>query len=238
MIRSEKKFKNVDQAEIDKFDFLAEQWWDPDGQLKSLHDINPLRLQYIMDRVELQGRKVLDAGCGAGLLSEAMTKMGAVVTGIDAGHAPIAAAMLHAMHSGLKVEYRHSTIDDLFSEESAGYDTIICFELLEHVPKPWSLVKICSQLVHDDGDVFFATLNRNFKSFIYAILGAEYVLRLLPIGTHQFSKFIKPIELKEWAEKSGMRLEEFTGMHYNPFTRKYSLGGNIHVNYFGHFRKN
>jgi 2-polyprenyl-6-hydroxyphenyl methylase/3-demethylubiquinone-9 3-methyltransferase len=228
---------NVDQDEIEKFEYLAKQWWDPNGQLKSLHDINPLRLQYILSRTALKGKKVLDAGCGAGLLSEAMAEAGAEVTGIDAGRAPVSAAILHAKDSGLLVDYRISTVEQLATNEVSTYDVIICFELLEHVPDPASIVKTCSELVKIGGDIFFATLNRNFKSFIFAIIGAEYALRLLPIGTHQYAKFIKPAELSLWAEEIGLRAMDYTGMHYNPFTRHYTLGGNLHVNYFAHFRK-
>ena len=228
---------NVDDAEIAKFSKLAGSWWDKNGRFKSLHDINDLRVHYIADRVRLSGLTVLDVGCGGGILSEALAIRGARVTGIDMGDAPLAAAKYHMQISGLKIEYRKATAETLADKETEGFDVIACLELLEHVPDPSSALKACSKLTKPGGNLFFATINRNIKSYLFAIIGAEYILRLLPRGTHEFKKFVRPSEMVAWAEKNDLSLQNITGLHYNPFTRKYSLGGNVHVNYMVHFEK-
>lgn len=228
---------NIDQDEIEKFGRMASHWWDPEGELKPLHDINPLRLSYIAGRANLKGAKVLDVGCGGGLLSEAMAVSGARVTGIDMGAEPLAAAELHRRKSGLEIEYRRATVEETAELEPGGFDLVVCMELLEHVPDPGSVVAACGALVRAGGDIVFATINRNFKAFVFAVIGAEYILRLLARGTHQYRKLVKPRELTGWAESRNLRVMDITGLHYNPFTRRYSLGGNTHVNYLTHLRR-
>jgi 2-polyprenyl-6-hydroxyphenyl methylase / 3-demethylubiquinone-9 3-methyltransferase len=225
---------NIDPAEIEKFGRMAAHWWDPDGELKPLHDINPLRLEYIRSRTELNGAEVLDVGCGGGLLSEAMAAAGARVTGIDMGKEPLAAAELHRREAGLDITYRQATVEETVVQVPGRFDVVTCMELLEHVPRPGSVVAACGGLVKPGGDIIFATLNRNPKSFVFAILGAEYILGLLEKGTHQYGKFVKPRELAQWAESENLTVQDATGLHYNPFTRSYSLGGNTHVNYLMH----
>jgi 2-polyprenyl-6-hydroxyphenyl methylase/3-demethylubiquinone-9 3-methyltransferase len=227
---------NIDPKELAKFEALAPIWWDRGGVFRALHDINPLRIDYINDRVPLAGRRVLDLGCGGGILSEAMAALGAEVTGIDAGEEPLAAARLHLKESGLRVDYRQATAESFADRAPESFDIVTCMELLEHVPKPESIVSACARLVKPGGDVFFATLNRNLKSFLFAIVGAEIILRLVQRGTHSYRRFIKPLELRDWAGRSGLGFQDRMGLHYNPFTRRYSLGGNTHVNYFMHFR--
>lgn len=228
---------NVDESEITKFSALADGWWDKNGRFKSLHDINDLRIEYIESRVQLPGISVLDVGCGGGILSEALAARGASVTGIDMGEAPLAAARYHMKTSGLKIEYRKATVEELANGESVWYDVVTCMELLEHVPDPSSVLKACSRLTKTNGNLFFATINRNIKSYLFAIVGAEVVLRILPRGTHTFNKFVKPSEILTWAEGNELSLQNITGLHYNPFTRRYSLGGNTHVNYMVHLKK-
>lgn len=228
---------NLDAREIAWYEDQAAGWWDPEGDMKPLHEINPLRVGYIDARVSLAGKRVLDVGCGGGLLSEAMAERGALVTGIDMGEAPLAVAGAHAALSGLSIDYRRSTPEDFACRAGEGFDALTCLELLEHVPDPFSVVRACSALVKPGGDVVFATLNRNPKSFLFAILAGEYILRLLPRGTHRYAKFIKPRELRTWGQKAGLVPEDLRGMHYNPVTGGYSLGGNVHVNYLMHFRK-
>ncbi len=222
---------NVDPAEIAKFEALASRWWDPHSEFKPLHDINPLRLAFINDRSGLAGKNVLDVGCGGGILSESMAALGARVTGIDMGDAPLAVAKLHLKESGLRVDYRRVSVEDLAREQPGAFDVVTCLEMLEHVPDPASVVKALGQLVRPGGQVFISTLNRNPKSFLFAIVGAEYVLNMLPRGTHEYMKFIKPSELERWQRDAGLRLRELTGMHYNPITRRYSLGPGVDVNY-------
>ncbi len=223
--------QNVDPAEIAKFEALASRWWDPNSEFKPLHDINPLRLNFINARAALAGKAVLDVGCGGGILSESMAALGARVTGIDMGDAPLAVAKLHLKESGLRVDYRRVSVEDLAREAPATFDVVTCLEMLEHVPDPASVVKALGQLVRPGGHVFISTLNRNPKSFLFAIVGAEYVLNMLPRGTHEYMKFIKPSELERWQRDAGLRLRELTGMHYNPLTRRYSLGPGVDVNY-------
>lgn len=222
---------NVDDAEIRKFEALAARWWDPHSEFRPLHDINPLRLDYIDRRVSLRGKRVLDVGCGGGLLAEAMAQRGADVVGIDMGEAPLAVARLHAERSGVPVTYRRITAEALAQQQAGQYDVVTCLEMLEHVPEPAAVVRACSELVKPGGQVFFSTINRNPKSFMFAILGAEYVLRLLPRGTHEYAKLIRPSELESWIRAAGLRLEDLIGLHYNPILRHYWLGPGVDVNY-------
>jgi 2-polyprenyl-6-hydroxyphenyl methylase/3-demethylubiquinone-9 3-methyltransferase len=228
---------NVDAEELSRFAALAPIWWDRNGVFKALHDINGLRVGYVNSRAPLAGRKVLDLGCGGGILSEAMAAWGAEVTGIDAGEEPLAAARLHLKASGLQVDYRLAMAEPFAEGAPASFDVVTCMELLEHVPNPRSVVAASARLVKPGGDVFFATLNRNLKSFLFAIIGAEIILRLVRRGTHSYRRFVKPSELRKWARRSGLAFQDLTGLHYNPFTRSYSLGGNTHVNYLMHFRR-
>ncbi len=223
--------QNVDPEEIAKFESLAARWWDPHSEFKPLHDINPLRLNYINDRVGLKGKTVLDIGCGGGILAESMAEKGATVTGIDLGDAPLAVARLHLKESGQKVEYRKISAEDMAREKPESFDIVTCMEMLEHVPGPSSSVAACARLVKPGGKVFFSTINRNPKSWLFAIVGAEYVLNMLPKGTHEYMKFIKPSELEQWARRAGLSVQEFIGMHYNPLTRQYRLGRGVDVNY-------
>ncbi len=226
--------QNVDPEEIAKFESLAARWWDPHSEFKPLHDINPLRLNYINDRVGLQGKTVLDIGCGGGILAESMAAHGATVTGIDLGDAPLAVAKLHLKESGQKVEYRKISAEDMAREKPESFDVVTCMEMLEHVPDPASTVAACAKLVKPGGQVFFSTINRNPKSWLFAIVGAEYVLNLLPKGTHEYMKFIKPSEMERWARHAGLTMRELIGMHYNPLTRQYRLGRGVDVNYIAY----
>jgi 2-polyprenyl-6-hydroxyphenyl methylase / 3-demethylubiquinone-9 3-methyltransferase len=228
---------NVDPAEIAKFDALAARWWDPSGDFRTLHEINPLRLDYIRQRSQLAGRRVVDIGCGGGILSEAMAAAGAKVTGIDMADAPLAVARLHQAGSGTDVEYLLTDAETLAAERPGEYDIVTCLELLEHVPRPSKVVAACSALVRRGGDVYFSTINRNPKSFMLAIVGAEYLMRLLPAGTHEYRKFIRPSELESWARHAGLELKDSIGLHYNPLLRRYSLGPNVDVNYLMHFER-
>ncbi|RKZ92449.1 MAG: bifunctional 3-demethylubiquinol 3-O-methyltransferase/2-polyprenyl-6-hydroxyphenol methylase [Candidatus Parabeggiatoa sp. nov. 1] len=231
---------NVDPQELAKFNILASRWWDPDSEFKPLHDINPLRLDYIDQRVEggLAGKNVLDVGCGGGILSESMAQRGAKVTGIDMSKEPLSVAKLHLYESGLKVDYQCTTAEQLATESPASFDVVTCMEMLEHVPDPASVVTACHNLVKAGGQVFFSTINRNPKSYIEAIIGAEYLLRLLPKGTHDYAKFIRPAELAQWIRAAGGEMKDITGMSYNPFTKHYSLGKEISVNYIIHTQRN
>ena len=226
--------QNVDPDEIAKFEQLAARWWDPHSEFKPLHDINPLRLNYINDRVGLKDKTVLDIGCGGGILAESMAQHGATVTGIDLGDAPLAVAKLHLKESGHKVEYRKISAEDMARERPESFDVVTCMEMLEHVPEPASTVAACARLVKPGGKVFFSTINRNPKSWLFAIVGAEYVLNLLPKGTHEYMKFIKPSELERWARHAGLTLRELIGMHYNPLTHQYRLGRGVDINYIAY----
>jgi 2-polyprenyl-6-hydroxyphenyl methylase/3-demethylubiquinone-9 3-methyltransferase len=223
---------NIDHDEIAKFEALAARWWDAQSEFKPLHDINPLRLDYI-DRkcAGLAGKRVLDVGCGGGILSESMVGKGATVTGIDMGEAPLKVAELHSLESGVEVEYRQVPVEALAQEQPGAFDVVTCMEMLEHVPDPASVIRACTDLAKPGGWVFFSTLNRNPKSYLFAIIGAEYVLRLLPRGTHDFSKFIRPSELDAWIRQAGLNTRDIIGLSYNPLMRTYSLGRDVDVNY-------
>ena len=225
---------NVDLDEIAKFEKLAARWWDPSSEFRPLHEINPLRLDWIDARVKLAGKRVVDVGCGGGILAESMAARGADVTGIDLGEAPLAVARLHLKESGQKVDYRKIAAEGLAREQPGRFDVVTCLEMLEHVPDPAATVAACAQLVKPGGQVFFSTLNRNPKSWLFAIVGAEYLLKLLPRGTHDYMKFIRPSELERWCRHAGLVVREFTGMHYNPLTQRYSLGPGVDVNYLLH----
>lgn len=229
---------NVDPQEIAKFEALAERWWDTNSEFRPLHEINPLRLNYIDERVSLPGKTVIDIGCGGGLVSEGMARRGANVTGIDLGEAPLAVARLHAEKEGVDVEYLNIPAEQIAAERAGQYDAVTCLEMLEHVPDPASVIAACAQLVKPGGQVFFSTINRNPKSFMFAIVGAEYVLRLLPRGTHEYKKFIRPSELAGWCRDAGLQVRDTTGMTYNPLTEVYRLGRDVDVNYLMHAVKN
>ena len=228
---------NVDRAEIAKFEALASRWGDRNSEFKPLHEINPLRTNWIDERASLAGKKVLDVGCGGGILAEAMAQRGAQVTGIDMGEAPLAVARLHQLESGVSVDYEQSTAEE-FAERHAGtFDVVTCLEMLEHVPDPSSVIRACAKLVKPGGQVFFSTINRNPKSFMFAIVGAEYVLRMLPRGTHEFAKFIRPAELGRWVRDASLDLQDITGLTFNPLTRTYKLGADVDVNYMVHCQR-
>lgn len=229
---------NVDAAEIAKFEALASRWWDRNSEFKPLHDINPLRANYIDQRSPVAERRVVDIGCGGGILTESLAHRGARITGIDMGEAPLSVARLHALETGAKVEYRQITAEALAEELPHTFDIVTCLEMLEHVPKPESVVRACAQLVKPGGDVYFSTINRNPKSYAFAILGAEYILRLLPKGTHDYRKFIRPAELAKWLRQNGLELQDITGMTYNPLTKNYKLDPrDVSVNYLLHAKK-
>lgn len=238
MIDSRPPSDNVDAAEIAKFDTMADHWWDLEGDFKPLHDINPLRLDFIDARAGLAEQKVLDVGCGGGILAEAMAHRGARVTGIDLGEAPLAVARRHAAKSGKEIDYRWISVEKLADEAPGNFDVVTCMEMLEHVPHPASVVRACARLVKPGGQVFFSTLNRNPKAYALAILGAEYVLRMLPRGTHDYAKFIRPSELASWCREAGLEVREQSGLVYNPLTRRYRLSANdVSVNYLMHCRR-
>lgn len=222
---------NIDQGEIGKFDQLASRWWDPESEFRPLHEINPLRLNWINEQVALAGKDVIDVGCGGGILAESMAALGARVTGIDMAPTPLQVARLHLKESGHQVDYQQSTAEDMAAQHAGEFDVVTCMEMLEHVPDPASVVSACARLVKPGGMVFMSTINRNPKSFVMAIVGAEYVLNLLPKGTHEYAKFIRPSELSAWCRSASLETAEMTGMHYNPVTRRYSLGPGVDVNY-------
>jgi 2-polyprenyl-6-hydroxyphenyl methylase/3-demethylubiquinone-9 3-methyltransferase len=223
---------NVDHAEVSKFEQLASRWWDPNSEFKPLHEINPLRLDYIDERVGLSGKTVLDVGCGGGILAESMAARGAHVTGIDMGEAPLEVARLHLLESGQQVDYRQITAEQLAEEMPGRFDAVTCMEMLEHVPDPASVIAACAALVRRGGQVFFSTINRNPKSYLFAIVGAEYVLRMLPRGTHDYAKFIRPSELSHWIRAAGLDVDDITGLTYNPLSGVYKLDPrDVDVNY-------
>ncbi|PVV26515.1 MAG: bifunctional 3-demethylubiquinol 3-O-methyltransferase/2-polyprenyl-6-hydroxyphenol methylase [gamma proteobacterium symbiont of Ctena orbiculata] len=222
---------NVDHAEVSKFEELASRWWDPHSEFKPLHEINPLRLEYIKRLAPLDGKQVLDVGCGGGILSESMAANGAQVTGIDMGEAPLQVARLHLLESGLEINYERIPVERLAEEQPEQFDVVTCMEMLEHVPDPASVVNACARLVKPGGTLFFSTINRNPKSYLFAIVGAEYVLKLLPKGTHDYAKFIRPSELQGWLREAGLTTLGMTGMSYNPLTQIYRLSSNVDVNY-------
>lgn len=222
---------NADPAELAKFGDLAHRWWDPNSEFKPLHEINPLRLDWIDRCIGLAGKEVLDVGCGGGILSEGMAARGALVSGIDLSDKPLGVARLHLLESGLQIDYRKISAEDLAAERPASFDAVVCMEMLEHVPDPASIVAACSRLVRPGGSVFFSTINRNPKAYLYAVVGAEYVLGLLPKGTHDYARFIRPSELSRWAKEAGLEPQELIGMSYNPLSRRYSLSGDTSVNY-------
>lgn len=223
--------RNVDEAEIKKFSALAARWWDTESEFKPLHQINPLRLDFINQHSPVAGKLVLDVGCGGGILSEAMALRGARVTGIDMGDAALNVARLHALENQVNIEYQRITAEELAQSSAHKWDLVTCMELLEHVPDPASIVQACGEMVKPGGTVYFSTINRNPKSFLLAIIGAEYLLNILPKGTHQYEKFIRPSELNQWGEVAGLKTEQLTGMHYNPIFQSYRLGSGLDVNY-------
>jgi 2-polyprenyl-6-hydroxyphenyl methylase/3-demethylubiquinone-9 3-methyltransferase len=228
---------NVDATEIDKFSELAHRWWDPNSEFKPLHDINPLRLGWIDRHATLAGKRVIDVGCGGGILSESMAELGAQVTGIDLGEKALKVARLHLLESGRKVDYRHVAAEDMATENPDAFDVVTCMEMLEHVPSPASIVQACAQLARPGGWVFFSTLNRNLKSYAFAVLGAEYLLKLLPKGTHDYARFIQPAELAGFARSAGLEVVDLVGMTYNPLTKVYALENDTGVNYLMACRK-
>ncbi|MEH6590179.1 MAG: bifunctional 2-polyprenyl-6-hydroxyphenol methylase/3-demethylubiquinol 3-O-methyltransferase UbiG [Halioglobus sp.] len=223
---------NVDPAEIAKFEALASRWWDRSSEFKPLHDINPLRANFIDERSPVAGKRLIDVGCGGGILAESMAQRGAVVTGIDMGEAPLGVARMHQLESGVEVEYRQSTAEQAAEDQPAHYDIVCCLEMLEHVPDPGSVIAACAELVKPGGSLYFSTINRNPKAFAFAIVGAEHILKLLPAGTHEYARFIKPSELAGWIRDAGLIMGDMTGLLYNPITAHYRLDSkDVSVNY-------
>lgn len=228
---------NVDPSEIKKFEELASRWWDKQGEFKPLHDINPLRLNFINTGSPLTAKRVLDVGCGGGILCESMAACGADVTGTDMGRAPLSVARLHAMENDLDIDYQQITAEDLAASQPESFDIVTCMEMLEHVPDPSSVINACTQLVKPGGSIYFSTINRNPKSFLFAIIGAEYLLKMLPAGTHDYSKFIRPSELDSWCREAGLDVLGIQGITYNPLTGMYRTGRDVDVNYMVHYIK-
>lgn len=227
--------QNVDPQEIAKFEAVASRWWDLEGEFKPLHRINPLRLGYISQRSGgLFGKRILDVGCGGGILAESMAREGAQVTGLDMGAEPLQVARLHALEQGVTLDYIQQTVEQHASEHAGKYDIVTCMEMLEHVPDPQSVVTACARLVKPGGHVFFSTINRNAKAWLMAVVGAEYVLRMVPKGTHDVKKFIKPAELIRWIDETPLRERHITGLHFNPLTNRFTLGPGVDVNYILH----
>lgn len=226
---------NIDINEIKKFEALAGRWWDKESKFKPLHDINPLRANWIDKYSPVAKKKVLDVGCGGGILAESLTQRGAIVTGIDMGEAPLAVARLHSLETGLSIDYKKCTAESLVAEETGQFDIITCLEMLEHVPDPASVILACSKLVKPGGHLYFSTINRNIKSYLFAVIGAEYILNLLEKGTHDYTKFIRPCEMGNWIRDSGLEMKEITGLTYNPFNKNYRLNEeDVNVNYMVH----
>jgi 2-polyprenyl-6-hydroxyphenyl methylase/3-demethylubiquinone-9 3-methyltransferase len=231
-------FENVDNREIDKFDKVSQIWWDPKGEMGTLHTINPLRTNFIMENVTVREPRILDVGCGGGILSEALARLGAQVTGIDMSQPSLQVAQQHAQQQGLKIDYRYEKVEEFAQKHAAGFDVVTCMEMLEHVPEPGKIVAACAQALKPGGHAVFSTINRTPKAFVFAIVGGEYILRLLPRGTHTYSKLIRPSELKSWTEASGLQFSRLTSLIYNPFTRKFKLAeGTEDVNYMAQFIK-
>ena len=228
---------NVDDLEINKFEALASRWWDPNSEFKPLHDINPLRVNYISQHINLAEKRVLDIGCGGGILAEALAHHGATVTAIDKAEASLSVAKLHLLESQLDISYLDSTAEEFAEAQPAQFDVVTCLEMLEHVPDPSSVVAACQRLVKPGGVVFFSTINRNPKSYLFAIIGAEYLLNLLPRGTHDYAKLIKPSELATWSRQAHLTLRDQIGMGYNPLTKKYFLQNSLDVNYLACYEK-
>ncbi|KZX60570.1 bifunctional 3-demethylubiquinol 3-O-methyltransferase/2-polyprenyl-6-hydroxyphenol methylase [Halioglobus sp. HI00S01] len=227
--------KNVDPAEIAKFEELASRWWDRNSEFKPLHDINPLRANYIDRLSPVAGKRLVDVGCGGGILAEAMAQRGANVTGIDMGEAPLSVAKLHGLESGVEVDYFQSTAEALAENEAAAFDIVCCLEMLEHVPDPGAIIQACADMAKPGANLYFSTINRNLKAYAFAIVGAEHILRLLPAGTHEYDKFIKPSELAGWIRDAGLLLKDQTGLTYNPITQTYRLNPrDVSVNYMVH----
>ena len=229
--------QNVDDLEIKKFEALAARWWDPTSEFKPLHEINPLRMGFLTSITSLAGKRVLDIGCGGGILAEAIARQGADVVAIDMAEASLSVARLHQLESKLDIDYRRIPAEELAEQEPASFDVVTCLEMLEHVPDPSAIVAACQKLVKPDGEVLFSTINRNPKSYLFAIIGAEYILNLLPRGTHEYAKFIRPSELAGWAREAGLSLKEQRGMTYNLLTKRYSLGQDLDVNYLAHYHR-
>ncbi len=225
---------NIDQSEVDKFSDLASRWWDAESEFKPLHDINPLRLGYIQQHAPLAGKRVVDVGCGGGILSESMARVGADVTGIDLSQAALDIARLHAAEAAVAVDYQCASTEDFAAANAGQFDVVTCMEMLEHVPEPAAIVEACGKLLKPGGSAFFSTLNRNGKSWLFAIVGAEYLLQLLPKGTHQWQRFIKPSELANWCRQADLAIDNLTGMNYNPLTKVYRTDNDLSVNYLLH----
>jgi 2-polyprenyl-6-hydroxyphenyl methylase/3-demethylubiquinone-9 3-methyltransferase len=235
--KSEPKNENVDAAELQKFATLAHRWWDANSEFKPLHEINPLRLNFIHNIVDLKGKRVLDVGCGGGILSESMSIKGAEVTGIDLGEKALNVAKLHALETKTKVNYQLISVEELAQQQPDSFDVVTCMEMLEHVPDPASIVAACARLLKPGGQVFFSTINRNPKAYLFAVIAAEYVLNMLPRGTHEYEKFIKPSEISSWVRNADLSVESLKGMSYNPLSKLYSLGNDVAVNYILHATK-
>jgi 2-polyprenyl-6-hydroxyphenyl methylase/3-demethylubiquinone-9 3-methyltransferase len=234
---SESNFSNVDPQEVAKFEAMSTRWWDKEGEFKPLHDLNPARLAYIMQRANgIENKLILDVGCGGGILSESMAHEGANVTGIDMGEANLTIAKMHLYESDEKVTYQKITVEQLAEEKPGQFDVVTCLEMLEHVPDPASIIAACKKLVKPDGDVFFSTVNRNAKSYAMAIIGAEYIMKLLPKGTHDFKKFIRPSEMDQWIRAAELKTQHISGMDYNPVTGICNLSSNVDINYLVHAR--
>ena len=229
---------NVDPSEVEKFNQIAHKWWDPTSEFKPLHDINPLRLNFINENFPLQGKRVLDVGCGGGILSESMAQLGAEVTGLDQSQIAIKIAQLHAKESNLSIDYKLLNIEEFLKKNKTKYDVITCLEMVEHVPNPASIIEACSKLLNKNGRLYLSTINRNPKAFLFAIIGAEYVLKMLPKGTHQYDKFIRPDEIQAWSTRVGLKITNIKGMSYNPFLKTYSLGNDVSVNYLMELQHN